>query len=265
MEENSIMIWKTFGQNPNRFVGNISDSQAVYSYIMNNYLPVFGEFTPTTSNRYMKRGLPIVWIAYDRYNDDSQDILDTAETMAHRYIGAMSFVQLDVKAYPQIASNFGIDVTADKNKDGDEEDDDDDDDEDDENAKGTDDDDDDEDTNRLPQVFIMNQMAQLREFIETNNAEDAIEKVCDEYLRMARAARGEGLTELDGEIEDYDDDELEDDDDEDEMDNVELGEDYDEDEEDDEEEDDDDEDDIKPPGGEASERATGVEFEFDFA
>ena len=73
-------------------------------------------------------------------------------------------------------------------------------------------------------------MAQLREYIDKDDVEASIDKVCEEYMKLVRAARGEGLTELDDQLDGEDDDEELEEDDEDEDDAVNLG---DEDEEDD--------------------------------
>merc|ERR1711902_110307 len=97
--------------------------EAVRDFVMNNFVPVFGEFNGKTSQRYMKRGLPILWVAYNNeMNEDAlQLLLNSALSIARRYKGQLTFVQLDVDAQPQIASNFGL-SSKDKNKGEDEED-----------------------------------------------------------------------------------------------------------------------------------------------
>merc|ERR1712176_915214 len=125
MQLPALLIWRTFGENPQIFGGNITSPESVRDFIMNNYVPIFGEFNPMTSKRFMKRGLPILWIAYNnKINDDGlQLLLNSALSIAKRYKGQLTFVQLDVDAQPQIAQNFGVNV---KKKDEDDEDDDDD-------------------------------------------------------------------------------------------------------------------------------------------
>merc|ERR1712083_1230860 len=100
----------------------------------------------------MKRGLPILWVAYNnKMSDDSQQLLlNSALSIAKRYKGQLTFVQLDVDAQPQIAQNFGLQTEPKEERD-----DDDDDDDDDEEV-----DDYEEGNMNLPQVFIMNQIAQ---------------------------------------------------------------------------------------------------------
>merc|ERR1712129_139402 len=142
-------------------------------------------------------------------NEDAlQLLLNSALSIARRYKGQLTFVQLDVDAQPQIAQNFGVNV---KKKD-DEEDEDDDDDEEEEETK-------------LPQVFIMNQVAQVKEAVNMEDIEATVQKVIDEYLMQLRIQRGDVMPELQGD--DEDDDEFEEDDD-----------DEDDDDDDDEEEDD---------------------------
>jgi len=156
----------------------------------------------------MKRGLPILWVAYnDKLADDAlQLLLNSALSVAKRYRGQLTFVQLDVDAQPQIAQNFGFDV-ADSKGDGDpdEEDEDEDDDE-----EGND------DSNVLPQVFIMNQIAQIKERVDMDDIEGTVTKVINDYLQQLRISRGQGMPDMmdDAEMEydDDDDDEFEEDD-----------------------------------------------------
>lgn len=178
----SLLIWRTFGMNPVVYPGNISDGQAIQHFIINQYLPVLGEFTPTTSRRYLKRSLPIVWIAYADNDDFIKEVLSVTETIANRYVGQLSFVQLDTKANPQIAKNFGIEDTSSKE----------------EKDKDEDSDDDNKNENsRLPQVFIMNQVAEIREHINPDNVAESIQKVVEEYFHKVRLARGEIMSEID--------------------------------------------------------------------
>merc|ERR1712048_459646 len=212
----SLLIWRTFGENPQIFSGNISSSEAVREFVMNNFVPVFGEFNAKSSQRYMKRGLPILWVAHDNAmsEDALQLLLNSALSIARRYRGQLTFVQLDVDAQPQIAQNFGLNVK-DKNDDAndDDEDEDDDDQEEEEDEK-----------KKLPQVFIMNQVAQVMEAVNMENIEGTVQKVIDEYLMQLRIQRGDAMPELqddeddDDEFEEDDDDEDDDEDEDDEED-----------------------------------------------
>merc|ERR1712176_1640591 len=200
----SLLIWRTFGENPQIFSGNITSPEAVRDFVMNNYLPIFGEFTPKSSKRVLKRGLPILWVAHnDAMTDDAlQLLLNSALSIARRYRGQLTFVQLDVDAQPQIASNFGL-SSKDKNKGEDEEDMDDDEDEEESEDK------------KLPQVFMMNQVAQIKKPVNMDDIEGTVQGVIDEYLMQLRIQRGDAMPELQDEDDD-DDDEFEEDDDDDE-------------------------------------------------
>eukprot|EP00486_Rosalina_sp_Unknown_P005740 CAMPEP_0201570744 /NCGR_PEP_ID=MMETSP0190_2-20130828/13118_1 /ASSEMBLY_ACC=CAM_ASM_000263 /TAXON_ID=37353 /ORGANISM="Rosalina sp." /LENGTH=556 /DNA_ID=CAMNT_0047994603 /DNA_START=38 /DNA_END=1708 /DNA_ORIENTATION=- len=203
----ALLIWRTFGENPQIFAGNITSPENVRDFIMNNYVPVFGEFNPMTSKRFMKRGLPILWVSYNNKmsEDGLQLLLNSALSIAKRYRGQLTFVQLDTDAQPQIAQNFGLQVKS-KNEDG----------EDDEDRDEDDEDDDDEANG--PHVFIMNQIAQIKEIVNMDDIEGTVQKVIDEYLLQLRIQRGDvipGLGDDDVEMEDDDDEFEEDDDDED--------------------------------------------------
>ncbi len=90
----TLLIWHTFGENPQIFSGNITNREVVRDVVMNNFVPIFGEFTQLTSKRFTKRGLPILWVAYNnKMNDDGFQLLLNS---------ALSFVQLDVDSQPQI-------------------------------------------------------------------------------------------------------------------------------------------------------------------
>ena len=51
VEMPQILMWRTFGENPITFTGNMSNPQEIHQWTMNNYLPLFGEFSPTLYRR----------------------------------------------------------------------------------------------------------------------------------------------------------------------------------------------------------------------
>merc|ERR1712173_67812 len=97
----------------------------------------------------------------------------------------------------------------------------------DEEDEDDDDEEEEEEKKKLPQVFIMNQVAQVMEAVNMENIEGTVQKVIDEYLMQLRIQRGDVMPDLQDDDEDDDDDEFEEDDDD----------------EDDDEDDDDDDDD----------------------
>lgn len=157
----------------------------------------------------MKRGLPILWVAYNnKMTDDAlQLLLNSALSVAKRYRGQLTFVQLDVDAQPQIAQNFGFEVS-DKMRDEDDDEDEDEDRDEEEEEEGS--------PRKLPQVFIMNQIAQIKEGVDMDDIEGTVQKVINEYMLQVRISRGQGMPDMmdDAEMEyDDDDDEFEEDDD----------------------------------------------------
>merc|ERR1712032_131869 len=78
------------------------------------------------------------------------------------------------------------------------------------------DEDDDEGSNQLPQVFIMNQVAQIKEGVDMEDIEGSVQKVVDDYLLQLRISRGQGMPGMDGMDYEDDDDEFEEDDEDDE-------------------------------------------------
>ncbi|ETO10341.1 hypothetical protein RFI_27038 [Reticulomyxa filosa] len=192
----SILAWRTFGENPIAFGGNLSDAQAIHTFVLNQYLPALGEFNEHTQQQYIKRGLPVVWIAFDSNDDATARLLLTAEGIAGQYLGALSFVKLDVFEQPKIAENFELIPKKE------------------EKAEGEDDSSTEENSKKLPQVLIMNQLAQLKQPINLDDIEGSINNVVNQYFqgyflkkkKKKKIFRGDVQSELEGVEDDTDDD-----------------------------------------------------------
>jgi len=202
----ALYVWRTFGANPILFSGNGSDSETVREFLLSQFVPLFGEFTPTTQPRFMQRALPILWFAVgDAMTAEARKaLLEKGEELAVRYQGQLTFVYLDVDAQPQIAQNFGLEGS--QSEDGGDED------EDMEDVDGA------SEGEGVPQVFIMNQIAQVKRGVDMDDVEGTVQGVIDEYLLQLRISRGQAMGELhsDDDPEFEDDDDFEDDDEEDE-------------------------------------------------
>merc|ERR1712013_759691 len=197
----ALYVWRTFGSNPVLFSGNSSDADTVREFLLRQFVPLFGEFTPSSQSRFMQRGLPILWFGVG----DAMSGEARTAALAVRYQGQLTFVYLDVDAQPQIAQNFGLEGS--KGRDGEDEDED----EDMDGSEG--------EGEGVPVVFIMNQIAQIKRSVDMADVEGTVQGVIDEYLLQLRISRGQAMGELHGQGDDpefEDDDDFEDDEEEDE-------------------------------------------------
>merc|ERR1719361_2487866 len=137
-----------------------SDIETVREFLLSQFVPLFGEFTPSTQPRFMKRGLPLLWFAVgDAMTSEARKALLTkGEELAVGYQGQLTFVYLDVDAQPQIAQNFGLEGSR--------------------SEDGGDEDEDMEDVDDgagegggVPAVFIMNQIAQIKRGVDMDDVE----------------------------------------------------------------------------------------------
>ena len=68
----ALLVWRTFGANPVLFSGNATAREAVRDFVLRKFVPLFGEFTPSTSSRLMQRGVPLLWFAVGDAMDRGQ-------------------------------------------------------------------------------------------------------------------------------------------------------------------------------------------------
>ena len=93
----SLRLYRTFDESPLMFSGNLTDQQDIMRFVVENSVPLFGEWTGQSIKMYQKRKLPVVFIAVDPTEDETESVLETAKNLATEFKGQYSFTQLDGK------------------------------------------------------------------------------------------------------------------------------------------------------------------------
>jgi len=170
----SLRLYRTFEESPLTFAGNLSDTNSISNFIRENSVPLFGEWTANTAKMYQKRRLPVVYIAVDPTEDETESVLKTSEKMAEEFKNTYSFTQLDAIMNADLATRMGADD--------------------------------------LPMVLIL-YGTEMRKKIDYDNIELSIRGAIDEWKEAASRPEGGDAEDLDDEYDEYDDeDEYEDED-----------------------------------------------------
>jgi len=170
----SLRLYRNFEESPLMFTGNLSDSNSIQNFIRENSVPLFGEWTAATAKMYQKRRLPVVYIAVDPTEDETESVLETAAKMAEEYKNTLSFTQLDAIMNADLANRMGAD--------------------------------------ELPMVLIL-YGTEMRKKIDYDNIELSIRSAVDEWKEAASRPEGDDAADMDDEYDEYDDeDEYEDED-----------------------------------------------------
>jgi len=78
------------------------------SFINAEAFPLFGEIGPENFQKYLDRGLPLVWFFVDQKSDKLADLTTAAETVAGEFKGRVSAVKLDGVRWAEHAKHFGL-------------------------------------------------------------------------------------------------------------------------------------------------------------
>lgn len=164
----SLRLYRGFDESPLMFTGNLTDQQDIMRFVMENSVPLFGEWTGQSIKAYQKRKLPVVFIAVDPTEDETESVLEIAKNLATEFKGQYSFTQLDAIMNADLANRMGADD--------------------------------------LPQVLILTQ-TEMRKKIDYDNIETSIRGAIDEWKEAATRAPEADAADLDDEYEDeYDED-----------------------------------------------------------
>merc|ERR1719378_1465879 len=105
----SLRLYRNFEDSPLMFTGNLTDLNSIQNFIRENSVPLFGEWTAATAKMYSKRRLPVVYIAVDPTEDETESVLETAAKMAEEFKNTYSFTQLDAIMNADLATRMGAD------------------------------------------------------------------------------------------------------------------------------------------------------------
>merc|ERR1719373_1053921 len=103
----SLRMYRPFDESPVFFDGNITDYTQIVSFIREHSVPLFGEWTANTIKMYQNRKLPVVFIAVDPTEDETEKVLEVAKGLAKEYWGTLSFAHLDAIMNADIARRLG--------------------------------------------------------------------------------------------------------------------------------------------------------------
>jgi len=103
----SLRMYRPFDESPVHFDGNITDYSQIVSFIREHSVPLFGEWTQSTLKMYQNRKLPVVFIAVDPTEDETEKVLEVAKGLAKEYWGTLSFAHLDAIMNADIARRLG--------------------------------------------------------------------------------------------------------------------------------------------------------------
>lgn len=104
----SLRLYRPFDESPLTFPGNLSDGQAIGQFLREYSVPMFGEWSPKTMKLYQNRKLPVVFIAVDPTEDETETVLETASNLAVEFWGEFSFTQLDGIMNADVAQRLGV-------------------------------------------------------------------------------------------------------------------------------------------------------------
>lgn len=103
----SLRMYRPFDESPVFFDGNITDYAQIVSFIREHSVPMFGEWTASTVKMYQNRKLPVVFIAVDPTEDETEKVLEVAKTLAKEFWGTLSFAHLDAIMNADISRRLG--------------------------------------------------------------------------------------------------------------------------------------------------------------
>jgi len=103
----SLRMYRPFDDSPVFFNGNVSNDQEISAFVRENSVPKFGEWTAKTVKMYQNRKLPVVFIAIDPTEDESEGILEVGKALADELWGTFSFTYLDAIMNADLARRLG--------------------------------------------------------------------------------------------------------------------------------------------------------------
>jgi len=170
----SLRMYRQFDESPLTYDGNLTDANGIKQFIRENSVPTFGEWDGKSVKMYQKRKLPIVFIAIDPTEDETESVLEVGQKLAEEFKGTYTLTHLDAIMNADLANRMGAED--------------------------------------LPQVLILTG-TEMRKKIDYDNIETSIRGAVDEWKEAAdRGPETESDEEYDDYDEDeYDEDEYEED------------------------------------------------------
>lgn len=103
----ALKIFRNFDEPEVLFDGEFN-AENVINFVDENSLPLLGEIGPENYQKYILRGLPLVWIFLDATSE--QAVLTTAREVSREFRQNLSFVHLDRTKWADHAKNYGLEA-----------------------------------------------------------------------------------------------------------------------------------------------------------
>jgi len=168
-----LKMYRPFDEAELVFPGNVSDYGEIVSFIREHSVPLFGEWTPSTIKMYQNRKLPVVFIAVDPTEDETDTVLEVSKGLAEKYWGQLSFTLVDAIMNADLAKRLGT-------------------------------------GNNLPEILILSG-SEIRQQIDLDNPGASIESAIEQWKNAASADNEEVDEDMYDMDEDYEDEYLDDD------------------------------------------------------
>lgn len=84
------------------------DTESIVTFVNTEAFPLVGEIGPENFQKYLDRGLNLVWFFIDPKSDKTADLMSAAEQVASEFKGKVSAVKLDGVRWAEHAKHFGI-------------------------------------------------------------------------------------------------------------------------------------------------------------
>jgi protein disulfide-isomerase A1 len=106
----SIILFKQEGNKLESvvFTGDVSSEGEISEFINAEAFPLVGTIGPENYQKYLDRGLNLVWFFYDLNNEDHKTALSQLQTVAAGFKGKVSIVKLDGVRWAEHAKHYGV-------------------------------------------------------------------------------------------------------------------------------------------------------------
>lgn len=102
-----VLVKKSEPDQTYKYDGDITQEK-VNSFIQSEAFPLIGSIGPENFQKYLDRGLPLVWMFLDETKDTLSSIMETATGVAKDFKGKFSMVKLDGVRWAEHGKHFGL-------------------------------------------------------------------------------------------------------------------------------------------------------------
>jgi protein disulfide-isomerase A1 len=104
----SCKLFKNFDEPELALPAGTFDTDTLVDFISSNAFPIVGTIGPENYQKYLDRGLPLVWVFVDFSKEEDKALLKTVAEVAKNHKSELSFVQLDGVRWAEHSKTFGL-------------------------------------------------------------------------------------------------------------------------------------------------------------